>query len=156
MDLNVEIIGLDRIDRATQRVRDEVVKELLKGMQASVLRVERDAKKSILQGQKSGKEYKRGTVVHRASAPGEAPASDTGLLANSIRGSVDKAQLRQGQLEGTVRVGVSYGRPLEFGTRNMAARPFLFPALEANKRWITDRLNKAIATAAINASKGKP
>lgn len=151
MNLDVKIEGLDRINQATERVRVEIVKELDKGLFASAKKVEGDAKRSILDGQKSGRTYKRGNVLHRASAPGEAPASDTGRLANSINSEVIR-----GTLEAVVRAGngvVKYARMLEFGTISIAARPFFQPAAEKNRAWIVDRLNKAVRTAAINASK---
>jgi hypothetical protein len=38
----------------------------------------------LMQMPKSGRTYKRGSKSHQASAPGEAPAIDTGNLVNSI------------------------------------------------------------------------
>lgn len=62
---------------------------------------------------------------HRASAPGDTPAVDSARLRQSI--GVQKVG------EGHYRVGtnVKYALYLEFGTRGMAARPFMRPALEA-------------------------
>lgn len=155
MEVSIHVEGLDRIERGTEAARKAISEELAKAMQASMLRVEREAKQSILNGQKSGRLYKFGNVFHRASAPGEAPASNTGRLVNSIRGRVDTSALKQGRLEGTVSVNVSYGRPLEFGTSKMAARPFLFPALEKSKEWIRERLNKAVRDGVIRVVKNK-
>lgn len=63
---------------------------------------------------------------HVASAPGEPPASDTGALLNSLYHSI--------LVEETVfaRVGSDkqYAIWLELGTRYMAPRPFLRPALD--------------------------
>jgi hypothetical protein len=42
---------------------------------------------------------------------------------------------------------------LEFGTRNMAARPFMFPALEKSKDWIRERLQQAVRRAAAKSVK---
>ncbi len=144
--MSFKVEGLDRIENAARRVRDEVAKELTKALYASAKKVEAEAKKSVLSGGKTGRVYTRRTVTHRASAPGEAPASDTGRLVNSINGT----------LAGTtaeVTASARYSRPLEFGTAKMAARPFLFPALEKSRAWIQERLNRAVRTAAINASK---
>ena len=148
MDVQFKIDGLDRIHKASARVREEVAKEITKGLFVSAKRVEKEAKKSILSGKKSGREYTRGSVTHRASAPGQAPASDTGRLANSINGDLEP---RKGSA--FVRVAAKYGKPLEFGTSKFAARPFLFPALEKNKKWIAERLNKGLRTAIIRVSK---
>jgi HK97 gp10 family phage protein len=46
-----------------------------------------------------------------------------------------------------------YAKALEFGTTKMSARPFLFPAAEKNRQWITDRLAKAVRDAAIKVTK---
>lgn len=72
----------------------------------------------------TGRRYKRGNRTHTASAPGKSPAVDTGRLRQSI--GVQKVG------EGHYRVGtnVEYAPYLEFGTRRMAARPFMRPALE--------------------------
>ncbi len=143
MEITVKIDGLDRIDRATDVARKAIAEEIAKGLYASAKKVEGDAKRSILDGQKTGRTYRRGNVLHRASAPGEAPASDTGRLVNSINGVVEKSTT----LEAVIRAGggiVRYARMLEFGTAKMAARPFLFPAAEKNRAWIVERLNKAL------------
>lgn len=154
MEFTVHVEGLDRIGDATDRVRRAVAKELNVALYASAKKVERDAKESILSGNKTGRLYRRGkTVVHRASAPGEAPASDTGRLVNSVLGEV----VRGSAGEAKVKAGggiVRYARMLEFGTIKMAARPFLFPALERNKAWIRERLAKAVRKAAIDSTKG--
>lgn len=155
MQFSVQIEGVDRLKQSTERVRQAIANELAKGMYASVKRVEEEAKKSILQGGKSGRIYhkgKNGTIVHRASAPGEAPASDTGRLANSIDGRIDLIALKSGLLEGTVSTELLYGKHLEHGTRNIAARPFLFPAFERSKSWIKDRLDAAVRKAVISVT----
>lgn len=141
MEINLQIQGLESLGRATKRVQESVEKELSAGLFAAAKKIEADAKKSIMNGQKSGRIYTRGSVTHRASAPGEAPASDTGRLVNSINGDVVK-----GALESIVKAGggiVKYARMLEFGTAKMRPRPFLFPAAESNRKWIMDRMKTA-------------
>lgn len=71
--------------------------------------------------QKSGRAY----GAHTASAPGETPAMDTGALANSIQTEMDS------QTSGTIFTNMEYAAYLEFGTRKMAARPFMAPMAEA-------------------------
>lgn len=154
MDFSVKVDGLDKIQKASDRVKTEVVKELQKALYASALKVQREAQDSIRKGQKSGRIYKRGDKIHRASAPGEAPASDTGRLVNSITAHLNKISMNK--LESFVVAGrgvVKYARMLEFGTAKIAARPFMLPAFEKNRRWIQERLNKAVRTAAIRISK---
>jgi HK97 gp10 family phage protein len=152
MDFSFRIEGLDKLSKASDRVVAEVDKEVKKALFASAQYAEKEAKLSIASGQKSGRTYQRGTVTHRASAPGEAPASDTGRLINSISSHLNSVK----GLESFVVAGrgiVKYARMLEFGTAKMAARPFMFPAFEKSKEWIQERLNKAVRTAAINASR---
>jgi HK97 gp10 family phage protein len=79
--------------------------------------------------------YKPYRRTHQASAPGQPPASDIGNLASHITYSTS----RRG-LEGRVGTNVVYGKFLEFGTKNMAARPWLWPAYEARKRGVIQRL----------------
>lgn len=94
---------------------------------ATIRRIEARTKAS-LSGPRSGRLYQRGakgTIVHQASAPGEAPATDTGNLANSIG-----AQMI-GRSEGEVTVGAEYAVTLELGGGKIAPRPFLQPAVTA-------------------------
>lgn len=78
----------------------------------------------------TGRVYKRGARTHTASAPGNAPASDTGRL----RGAVDtQVTVTSREVIGTISANTEYALPLELGTSKMAARPFLRPAIEKNK-----------------------
>lgn len=110
-------------------------------------------------GQKSGVTYgsaatkaagktaraRRGRRVHKASAPGEAPAIETGALRKGITRTVT----RLGPMRYAIRIGVSIqsgrGGPagnsqrsiahmLEFGTSRMKERPGWRIALEKFKR----------------------
>lgn len=90
---------------------------------------EKEMRKSIANGPKSGRIYKRKGVSHVASSPGQPPANDTGNLASSI--SIKKP--RKGLVE--LIIGALYAQPLEFGTSRMKARPFIIPALlKASKK----------------------
>ena len=89
--------------------------------------VRNTAVKSIQQHGSSGTTYGK----HTASAPGKPPNSDTGYLASNIfiqKDADDKGASVESRAE--------YSAPLEFGTRNMRARPFLQPALEENRKKI--------------------
>jgi hypothetical protein len=68
---------------------------------------------------KSGKPGKNTT----ASAPGESPARQTGLLVRSI------VHKRSGKMREKLGTGIKYGLYLELSTKKMAARPWLRPAL---------------------------
>lgn len=73
---------------------------------------------------RSGREYKRGSRVHQASAPGEAPGVDTGNLQNSIQVEFPSP------IKGVLTIGAEYAQFLEDGTGRIAPRPFVVPALK--------------------------
>ncbi|MBA3243023.1 MAG: hypothetical protein H0T60_17525 [Acidobacteria bacterium] len=74
-----------------------------------------------------------GYFFHRASAPGESPADDTGFLANSIRAT--PAKVDSGGVRAQVIVGARYGRRLE----EEMNRPYLKPSVEkVRPRFVAD------------------
>lgn len=64
------------------------------------------------------------TVI--ASKEGDAPNTDTGTLVASIQVDVTATYVFVGS-------SLSYAKWLEFGTRNMSARPWLYPAVEKSR-----------------------
>ena len=118
---------------------DFVQNNVLKVLNSSALLVEGSAKESIQRGIKSGKTYRRGGVVHQASAEGEAPATDTGFLVSNITHQFAKIGKT---MASKVLSKANYSEFLEFGTRNMGARPFLQPALEKNRAAIKQKFIK--------------
>tara|TARA_Y100001937_G_scaffold127895_1_gene201558 strand:- start:15101 stop:15526 length:426 start_codon:yes stop_codon:yes gene_type:complete len=115
---------------------DFVEKNVLKVLNSSALLVEGSAKESIQRGPKTGKTYRRGNVVHQASAEGQAPATDTGFLVSNITHQFAK---KGKTMASKVLSKANYSKFLEFGTRNMGERPFLQPALEKNKAAIKQK-----------------
>jgi hypothetical protein len=96
-----------------------------RAVQATGLEVRSDIQRRILRGPKTGEVYLRGSVSHRASAAGEAPATDTGTLASSISYRLIDTMTAE------VESRLNYSLFLEFGTVNMDARPSWTPAVEA-------------------------
>lgn len=94
----------------------------------------------ILNPPKTGRLYKRKTVVHQASAPGESPASDVGRLANSITTTYDAQNL-----VGYVNVGTEYAEGLEMGTPKVAPRPYARVSLAEKAEEIRADIAKEIA-----------
>ena len=91
----------------------------------TALDIQARAQMAIMQPPKSGRIYKRGNVLHQASAPGEAPAVDTGFLVTSAYTKrVASADYETG-------FTAEYAKALEFGRPKMAPRPYLRPAVEA-------------------------
>lgn len=93
----------------------------------AALNINTDVVQAIIQGPKTGRIYKRGGVFHQASAPGQAPASDTGALVASIQTN----KVGDGVYEVSSRM--KYAEYLEFGTRKMAPRPAWVPAVEKER-----------------------
>lgn len=116
----------------------------------SVADVESHAKKSISQGNPSGRIYQRynNRRTHQASAPGQPPASDTGFLVNNIN-----RRIYHDKMGGEIASRSTYAKFLEFGTSKMLPRPYMFPAMEKNKKKIKDRIKKAIQAAAKSSTK---
>ncbi len=95
--------------------------------------------KEMIGGAGSGRLYRRGKggkKSHRASAPGDPPARDTGILTNSISFEVRR---EGGKVIGQVgpdidkirakkpRTDPDYGFWLDQGTKKIARRPWLLP-----------------------------
>lgn len=89
--------------------------------------------KTEMAAPKSGREYGN----HVASAPGEAPAIDTGLLVNSIQVEADG-------LAAVVGTNAEYAPVLEFGGVHITPRPFFGPAFDAAKPEFARRLKEMV------------
>lgn len=94
--------------------------------------IQTHAQRSITAGAVSGK-------GHVPSAPGEPPNNDTGVLANNI----ETTQPAKNRVLVTSKAG--YSAALEFGTGKIAARPFMRPARDANRKEV-----KALVEQAMN------
>ena len=118
---------LNRLGKDMEQPFQEIVKgggQLIRG----------EAIKSIQTGAKSGVMYQMYNPrrEHRASAPGQAPASDTGNLVSKIIVKQKDANVTN------VESNANYSAYLEYGTSKMEARPFMLPAFEKSKKPILD------------------
>jgi HK97 gp10 family phage protein len=122
---------------------DEVIAAVrrgaFRGVVAGTELVISEATRMITSGPKTGRIYRRRGVSHQASAPGEAPASDTGRLVQSGRAEYD-----QPNLTGYATWSTRYAPYLEYGTENMEPRPFARPALNNMRDAIRDAIQSAI------------
>ena len=100
-----------------------------------------EMKTSVLARSKTGKKWP--SLPNRSSAAGESPATQSGKLASSIRAilSPDKTEAFVGVPNSA---NVNYAKWLEYGTRRIAPRPFVFVALQKNKKSIKDMYVKAL------------
>lgn len=123
------------------RLLDEpIIKRAKQAVQQAAFDLEAQLKASILTGRKTGRVYRVRRGLHRASAPGEAPASNTGTLAASI----GPPRFENGGLTAIIGVGAAYGELLEVGTSNIAPRPFAEPAIDAITPALETALNQLI------------
>jgi phage gpG-like protein len=100
----------------------------------------------------TGKIYTRRRRKHQASAPGETPAVDYGVLANGIATELVTSSTTDAWAQ--VGTDVKYAEALEFGhvnrtragTEDVAtftpARPFMRPAYDNNEQKIKDTIRR--------------
>jgi len=123
----MSVEGLDDVLKRLGKFEAEMEQQTKDIVSATALSIHGHAVKEIQRGNKSGRLYQRGSKTHQASAKGEAPATDTGALVSSL-------QLRgAGSTTMHVFTRLNYAPFLEFGTSKMGERPFMRPALQANR-----------------------
>jgi len=140
MDIKFNVKNLKKVLSQLDKLEKDMeipFQEIVKGG-GQLIRTE--AIKSIQTGSKSGVMYQMYNPrrEHRASAPGEAPASDTGNL-------VSKIIVKQKSKDITsVESNADYSAYLEYGTSKMEARPFMLPAFEKSKKPIINAVFKRV------------
>ncbi len=127
--------GFAAIGRAAAPLLELAVKK-------ACLDIEAAAKQEIQAGSKTGRVYLRGKIAHQASAPGEAPATDTGHLVNAVT-----PYKRIDRFTGEVQWHSEYAAGLEFGTRRIAPRPFIRPAAAKVKPSFVKAVKQALEKA---------
>lgn len=139
MSAGIKLEGADKLIAAFSKLSKEAQEEAGKAVQATAIEVRGNIVKRYQKGPASGKVYTRGNVKHQASAPGEAPATDTGRLASGTEYRMT------GTMSAEVGNNVQYGPWLEFGTQNIAPRPAWRPeVLEAQPKFL-QRMETALA-----------
>jgi hypothetical protein len=149
-DVKVEIKGLKEVNAALQAYGKDLGRSLELIVKATALEAVTDVRKAIQGPPKTGREYARGVnndKVHRASAPGEAPATDSGGLVISIYNE------NRGKYAKAIGSRLDYAYYLEFGTFKMAKRPSWIPAVERAIPKMLKRVEIAIAKAKARAEK---
>jgi len=118
-----------------KRFNKDAMLEINKKMNEAVAIVRNHAIESIQRGAKTGVTYEKYNPrrTHTASVAGQPPATDTGFLVSSITSNVKRSGKK---VVGQIVASAPYAPSLEFGTSKMAARPFMVPALEKNRRKI--------------------
>jgi len=130
MDIKFNVKNLKKVLSQLDRLgkdMEQPFQEIVKGG-GQLIRTE--AIKSIQTGAKSGVMYQKYNPrrEHRASAPGQSPASDTGNLVNKIIVKQKSSDVVH------VESNANYSAFLEYGTSKMQPRPFMLPAFEKSKK----------------------
>lgn len=135
MSIRIEIAGLSDLRKRFTNLDQQFDEAVQDAIEDEIFELEAEIKSRIQRGPASGRVYQKYNPrrTHQASAPGQAPMSDTGRLASSIYKDIDP-------LEATVGSKLAYAAYLEYGTRRMAPRPVWTPAAEKTR----DRLPKRI------------
>lgn len=127
-DLNADIADQVKALQAKFRAKGErISSDMQKALNTCALKVERDIKANM--------------TPNGPSAPGEAPAVDTGRLRASITHRIEHDG---GESAAYVGTNVEYAPWLEFGTSRMRARPFMVPAMNRNREWIKATLKSVV------------
>ena len=143
MDFTIKTTNLKKVMSQLKRLGKDMEQPFQEVVKGGGQLIRGEAIKSIQSGAKSGIMYQKYNPrrEHRASAPGQAPASDTGNL-------VSKIIVRQKSRDVTsVQSNANYSAFLEYGTSKMQPRPFMLPAFEKSK--------KPIINAVLNRVKQK-
>ncbi len=149
--MSVTVTGQEELRRVMLSLGRDMEKALAQGVFLTAQDIRTHAIKSI-QKQNFGTYTTRsrqggGTYTHIAAAPGMAPNTDTGKLVNSIAVEMDWK-------DASAEIGsnLDYSSFLEFGTVEMEPRPWLSPAVDANRGNMQENLVKAaMATIKANA-----
>jgi hypothetical protein len=97
-----------------------------------------DKAKQLLSRPGTGRIYGK----HQASAPGQPPTVQTGFLRRSVQ--VDLRAIKNQNPRARVGTFIPYGKHLEFGTLNIARRPWLSRARRESRSKIEQVVRKTI------------
>jgi hypothetical protein len=98
----------------------------------------------------------RATGFHRASAPGEPPAADTGNLRRNVTVARPRMLNEKDKVGWRIGIGVKYARALEYGflPRRLLPRPYARPAIAIVKKEARKIITNALIAAGFK--KGAP
>jgi HK97 gp10 family phage protein len=160
MSVTLKLEGADQLMEALRKLGADAQAEARKAVEATAIEVRGDIVKGYQKGPKSGQVYdsifrmingrpvpigpRQGnnlSATHQASAPGEAPATDTGRLVSSTEYRLT------GAASAEVQTSVEYGPFLEWGTQRIEPRPLWRPTVIAAGPKFRARMETAIERA---------
>jgi hypothetical protein len=138
MTVTIQIEGMGQVQAALRKYGKEAETAIGKDVTATALDINTAVKKAIQRGPKTGNTYTRGNIEHTASAPGEAPATDTGTLASSVYFD------NTGKMSATIGSRLAYAYYLEYGTKKIAPRPVWQPETIKGQTKLNERVLKTL------------
>lgn len=141
MAVTLRIEGLQGLQRALDQYGEEAEAAVRDVVNLTGEELRADIIKRYQRGPKTGRTYRKYNPkrVHKASAPGEAPATDTGrLVSQTMFQSVSPFAVE-------VFNSLKYAEWLEYGTRRIAPRPAWVPAVEKVRPKFVRRLEQVLA-----------
>ena len=130
MQINLKVSNIKKVLSQLKNLDKQLEPDFQEIVKGGGQLIRAEAVKSIQSGAKSGIMYQKYNPrrEHRASAPGQAPASDTGNLVSKI---IVKQKTKNIV---NVESNADYSAFLEYGTSKMDPRPFMLPAFEKSKK----------------------
>lgn len=149
MKFGAKIKGLDKLNKKIIGFKKEVLSGQVLAVQNATLLVHSTAVE-LLQDNADGRSQKRYNPrrIVNVSNPGDPPNTDTGRAVQSI-----KMDFKDGGLIGRVGTNLKYLKGLEFGTRHVAARPWLSTAIKIASKDIAKIFKEAMQKAIVEVSK---
>lgn len=144
MRTSVKIEGVKSVTDALSKLDAQATNDVHDVINATAQNIRNTAIRSIKNSPANGRVYRN----HTASAEGNPPRTDTGRLVSSIAVVMPESGKA---LEAEIGAYVNYAAHLEYGTRNMGARPFMFPALEQNMKGYVSKMKQALERAFARA-----
>lgn len=144
MRTSVKIEGVKSVTDALSKLDAQATNDVHDVINATAQNIRNTAIRSIKNSPANGRVYRN----HTASAEGNPPRTDTGRLVSSIAVVMPE---NGKALEAEIGAYVNYAAHLEYGTRNMGARPFMFPALEQNMKGYVSKMKQALERAFARA-----
>lgn len=143
MSINLSIAeskANEKVLRKLAGAPQESLNNISKVVAKAALDISNTAKRSVQKGVRTGTKYKRRTIIHQASAPGEPPKTDTGNLVSHIISRSEELRAVSGST-------TKYAPWLEFGTKYIEPRPFFKPAVDEIETDFLDNIAEAIKEA---------
>lgn len=127
--VNVIIHGEEKLILKMERMKVELINSAAESLGRDLALLDSDAKQSVSQGSRSGRIYKRKTVTHQASAPGEYPKTDRGFLVAGFLFNIRKTFT---DVYGYLENRAAHAAAVEFKPISKGGRPFMRPLF---KKW---------------------